>query len=292
MKTILNYWMRYVIVLGIFVTINSEGQTFQWAKQMGSGGVDNGQSIKVDGNGNVYTIGYFNGTVDFDPGPGTYNLASAGSADIFIIKLDALGNFVWAIQIGGALSDNGLGLILDGSNNVYATGNFNGSMDFDPGPGTYSMTSSVLDVFILKLDANGNFIWAKQLGGLGSSNESGFAITIDVNSNIYTTGYFTGVCDFDPGVGTYTLSAVLGRDIFISKLNSSGNFVWAKQFGGLSDEFANSVSVDVTGYVYTTGYFFGTVDFDPGAGSFNLTSASVGYEDIFISKLEDRKSVV
>ena len=284
MKTILNYWTHYLIALGIFVTINSEGQTFQWAKRIGSGGIDNGLGIKVDINGNVYTVGTFRGTVDFDPGVGVFNLVSSGTDDIFISKIDASGNFVWAKSIGGVYSDNGLGIVLDVSGGVYTTGNFAGTLDFDPGPGTFTMSASAFDCFILKLDANGNFVWAKQIGGVGSSNECGYAITIDTNSNIYTTGYFQGFGDFDPGVGTYTLSALLGHDVFISKLDPSGNFVWAKQFGGFNDEFGNSISVDITGNVYTTGYFLGNVDFDPGAGSFNL--ASNGLDDVFISKLD------
>jgi methionine-rich copper-binding protein CopC len=106
---------------------------------------------------------------------------------------------------------------------------------------------------------------------------------VDSSGNVYTTGYFFDTVDFDPGAGTSNLTSVGGTDIFVSKLDTSGNFVWVKQFGGTSNDNAYSIYVDSSGNVYTTGYFNGTVDFDPGAGTSNLTS--VGGTDIFVSKL-------
>ncbi|KKP34691.1 MAG: Calx-beta domain-containing protein [Candidatus Nomurabacteria bacterium GW2011_GWE1_32_28] len=101
---------------------------------------------------------------------------------------------------------------------------------------------------------------------------------------IYITGSFNGTADFDPGASVYNLTSAGGTDIFISKLDSSGNFVWAKGIGGISNDYSNSIVIDSSGNIYTTGYFNDTVDFDPGAGVYNLTSA--GGTDIFISKLD------
>ncbi|MCH8903140.1 MAG: hypothetical protein IIA45_04425, partial [Bacteroidetes bacterium] len=81
--------------------------TFEWAKSMGGTSTDIGKSITTDVSGNVLTTGYYYGTVDFDPGAATFNLISNSAADIFIQKLDANGNFIWAKSMGGTSSDIG-----------------------------------------------------------------------------------------------------------------------------------------------------------------------------------------
>jgi hypothetical protein len=127
---------------------------------MGGTNVDQGIDVALDSAGNVYTTGFFLGTVDFDPGAGTFNLTSAGSGDLFVSKLDASGNLVWARSMGGAASsDEGYGIVVDGAGNVYTTGSFSGTGDFDPGAGTANLTSAgSFDVFVQKLDASGNFV--------------------------------------------------------------------------------------------------------------------------------------
>lgn len=104
------------------------------------------------------------GTADFNPGTGTANLTTAGQSDIYISKLDADGNFLWAKRIGGNSWDDGSGISLDATGNIYVTGHFSGTVDFDPGAGTANLTSAGnYDIFICKLDAAGNFLWAKKL---------------------------------------------------------------------------------------------------------------------------------
>ena len=218
----------------VFVSKLDASGNFLWAKRMGGTADyagDNGTSIAVDVNGNVYTAGYFFGTADFDPGSGTYNLTSLGEYDGFVFKLDASGNFLWAKQFGQSLSDMGTCVAVDANGNVYTTGYFSGSPDFDPGPGTYSMPAAgYSDVFVSKLDASGNFLWAKQLGGM--NDDVGYAIAVDINGNVFTTGRFHGTADFDPGPSTYNLTPDDSYDIFVSKLDNSGNFLWAKQMNG------------------------------------------------------------
>lgn len=266
----------------IFILKLDASGNFLWAKNMGGASADWGHSIAVDPAGNVYTTGLFYWTADFDPGAGTFNLTSNGSSDIFISKLDSSGNFVWAKNMGGPSFDIAYSIVIDASGNVYTTGYFYETADFDPGAGTFYMTSDSSDVFISKLDSTGNFIWAKNMGG--SSANIGRAITIDVSGNVYTTGYFYGTSDFDPGLGNYNLTSSGYMDIFISKLDPSGNFVWARKMGGSSYDAGLSIAVDISGGLYTTGSFEGTIDFDPGAGTFNLTSG--GNQDIFISKVD------
>jgi hypothetical protein len=273
----------------VFVSKLDSSGNFVWAKSFGGTSSDIGNSIAVDSSGNVYTTGFFEGTVDFDPGAGTSNLTSAGDSDVFVSKLNSSGNFVWAKGLGGTSSDFGFSIAVDSSGNVYTTGSFAGTADFDPGAGTTTLTSAGnVDVFVSKLNSSGNFVWAKGLGG--ASFDSGNSIAVDSSGNLYTTGYFEGTVDFDSGAGTNNLTSAGGADVFVSKLDSSGNFVWAKSFGGTSSDIGQSIAVDSSGNVYTTGYFQGTADFDPGTGTTTLTSA--GNVDVFVSKLNSSGNFV
>jgi hypothetical protein len=274
-------------LLAAFALTTGTPSTYAWSSAQatvsvfGGASTDRGESIAVDSSGNIYTTGYFNGTVDFDPGTGTTTLTSAGSDDVFVSKLDSSGNFVWAESFGGTSSDRGESIAVDSSGYVYTTGNFGGTVDFDPGTGTTTLTAGGYDVFVSKLNSSGALVWAKSFSG--ASLDRGESIAVDSSGNVYTTGYFEGTVDFDPGTGTTNLTSAGVQDVFVSMLNSSGALVWAESFGGTSLDLGTSIAVDSSGYVYTTGYFEGTVDFDPGTGTTTLTSAG-GY-DIFVLKL-------
>ena len=262
-----------------------------WVKKIG-GAIDDcsPSSMTIDSFGNTYITGSFSGTVDFDPDSLTqFNLTSNGFNDIFIFKLDAAGNFIWAKTMGGIDSDGANSISLDVFGNVLTIGIFHGQVDFDPDSmGTFNLNSTNYStIFISKLDNSGNFVWTKAIGGIGGPS-NGSSIAVDTMGNIYSTGAFQGLADFDPGGGTYFLNSGVGQSVFISKLDSLGNFVWAKSFG--SDSYGNSIAVDDSENVYTTGNFYGTVDFDPGAGVFNLSHSVNGL--IFISKLNNAGNFV
>ncbi len=271
------------VALSITISSNAQNQTFEWAKQIAPGGFHNDTPIDVDASGNTYITGVYNGTIDFDPGPNTFNLMSSNAGSMYILKLDASGNFVWAKDVSGSFYISGLSIKLDNSANIYITGNYNGTVDFDPSAATYTIGSSTSQTFVLKLDASGNFVWAKSM--YGGTGNAGYAIDVDASGNVYTTGGFKGTTDFDPGVGTANLASTgVGQDVFVWKLDVNGNYVWAKKFGNTGDDYAHSIAVDASGNVYTTGQFTTTVDFDPGAGIASLTS--FGNDDTFISKLD------
>jgi len=265
--------------------LSAQGVSFEWAKSIGSIYSDFGTAVTVDASGNVYTTGSFQGTVDFDPGAGISNLTAVGGEDIFISKVDAAGNFIWAKQIGGNGTDQGNAIALDHAGNVYITGQFEDTVDFDPGTGVTNMISAgFTDIFITKLDTAGNLVWAKQMGGPGTDGANG--ISIDASGNVYTTGVFSIIADFDPGVNVFDLTALGGSDIFVSKLDSSGNFVWAKQMGGPSTDQANGIAVDAAGNVYTVGAFTDSADFDPGSNTYEFYTTPYYLPDIFVSKLD------
>lgn len=279
--------MRFIFtLLTIIITINLvNAQAFKWAERIGSQFEDISFSTAIDANANVYTTGSFKGTVDFDPGPGVYNMTSSGNADIFIQKLDSSGNFISAIRIGGYSFDIGRCIKLDGAGNIYIAGYFQSNVDFNPGPGTFNMISSgAYDTFILKLDNNGNFIWAKKMGGV--ENDYPESIMLDASNNIYTTGYFYSTADFDPGAAVFNLMATgVTADIYISKLDANGNFLWAKSFGSTGQDRAGAFTLDNQGNLYTIGSFQSVVDFDPGPGVFSLTAPGVS-SNVFIQKLD------
>jgi hypothetical protein len=255
-----------------------------WAKQIGGVADQVGTTIAVDAAGNIFCAGYFAGTADFDPGPGVFNLVNPSNSvtDVFICKLDANGNFGWAKQIVCTGDDKCSDLSLDATGNLYITGYFTGTADFDPGPGTATLVSVANDIFICKFDGNGNFSWAKQLGG--PENDSGGKVLISPGGTIYCVGGFKGSADFDPGPGVFTLVSDGDIDGYICQLNSLGDLIWAKQIRGTGKDVCRTIKLDGAGNIYVGGSFTGTTDFDPSAaGIFNYTS--FGLEDAFICKL-------
>lgn len=218
------------------------------------------------------------------------NLGSGNTYEVFVSKLDSAGNFVWAKRIGSNNEDTGYGIALDIAGNVYVSGSFSTTADFDPGSGTFNLSSAgSYDAFVAKLDSGGNFTWAKRVGGTGIDIAASLAL--DSAGNIYTTGLFSSTnADFDPSGSVFTLASAGGTDVFIDKLDSLGNFVWAKRFGGSLADYGNGVAVDSAGNVYTTGQFSLTVDFDPSGSVFNLASTGAG--DIFTTKLNSAGNFV
>jgi len=250
----------------IFVLKLDSSGTFQWVKTFGSASSDYGHAIAVDSSGNSYITGYFNGTVDFGGG----DITSAGSSDIFVLKLDSSGTFQWVKTFGSASSDYGRAIAVDSSGNSYITGRIREIVDFGGGDVTFAGGS---DIFVLKLDSSGTFQWANSYGD--TSFDLGYGIAVDSSGNSYITGNFFGTVDFGGG----DVTSAGGSDIFVLKLNSSGTFQWVKTFGSASSDYGYGIAVDSSGNSYATGPFFLTVDFGGG----DVTSA--GFSDIFVLKL-------
>jgi hypothetical protein len=305
--------MKHILSLGlVFVLFSSQlsvAQNFQWAKKMGGTynqswslpASDKGSSISVDADDNIIVGGIFKETSDFDPGPNTFNLTSQGGHDMFVTKLNASGDFLWAVSFGNddasGDGDRGVSVDTDASGNVYCTGSFKGTVDFNPGSSTYELTSvGSSDIFVLKLSPTGDLIWVKQIAAKSSDFER--TITIDPLGNVCLTGSFIGTVDFDPGVNSFDLSSagsgpfptINYLDAFVCKLDSDGEFLWAKALGGLSDDEGTSIITDNVGNIYTTGYFLYSADFDPSTAVYELTSA--GYRSPFICKLDASGNLV
>jgi cysteine-rich repeat protein len=248
------------------VKLDAQGQHL-WSRRFGGTGNDSGYGIAVDSADNVLLTGYFQGTADFGGGP----LSSAGNNDIFAVKLDAQGQHLSSRRFGGTSNDYGDDIAVDSAGNVLLTGYFQGTADFGGGP-LYSAGST--DIFAVKLDAQGQHLWSRRLGG--TSDDFGAGIAVDSAGNLLLTGYFQGTADFGGG----PLYSAGSWDFFAAKLDTQGQHLWSRRFGGTSGDLSASIAVDSAGNVLLTGYFGGTVDF--GAGPL----ASAGSTDIFAVKLD------
>ncbi|MBL4593355.1 MAG: T9SS type A sorting domain-containing protein [Flavobacteriales bacterium] len=189
----------------------------------------------------------------------------------------------WVDGMGNNGSDIGRSIVEWGGD-IYITGSFEDTVDFDPGPGIFNLISNGgKDIFLQKLDANGDLLWAKSIGGV--SDDEGMCIALNANGWIGVTGYFQDTVNFAPPTGSNYLSSVGGKDIFVLSIAANGDFRWTKSIGGTADDVGTSITVDVWVDYYVTGYFSGTVDFNPDTGITNLVSTA-GY-DAFVLKLSD-----
>ena len=190
----------------IFVAKISATGIWMWGKSAGGSSYDYGRGVAVDSSDNIYATGYFNSTATF----GTTTLKTRGGYDIYIAKLDKNGKWLWSTSSGGTSSDYSYGIALDSSNNVYATGYFPQNAKF--GATSFSTPSGSCNVFVVKLDNDGKYLWAKTAtstnSGCGLSSRS---IKLSSTNLIYTAGYFDNTVKFDAN----TLTSKGSSDIFV-----------------------------------------------------------------------------
>ncbi|MBN8691720.1 MAG: SBBP repeat-containing protein [Bacteroidetes bacterium] len=258
---------------------------FVWAKKVGGTLQDYCYGLSLDQNNNVIITGYFNSaTVDFNPGTGVYNLSTAGNYDCFILKLDNSGNFLWAHKFGSTSYDYSESVTIDNSDNVIIAGYFVGTVDFDPGPTVFNLTSgsSSENAFILKLSSAGNFIWAKTIQSTGNSQINSVSCQ---GNNLLVGGTFLGQCDLDPSAAQYTLNCLSTADAFLAKYDMNGNFIFGGGYQSPSGyTVIESVNFNSLGDVYAVGHHVGVTDFDPSVNTYTASSLASSY-DFFVFKL-------
>ncbi len=269
---------------GMYILKLDTAGNFIWAKNLSPNGFMVPNAIDIDPYGNIYATGEFSGTLAINLPGSQVNVTSNGLNDIFVVKLDSTGEVTWVKGFGGGNVDNAYSIAVDGSGNVYTTGAYSGTLDFNPDPNedfkiTASTSGTNREAFISKLDAAGNFVWAKTFAGRGEGN----GITVGTCGNIYATGYFNGPVDFDPGplqeliTGSYSL--------YVANLDTAGNVLWVKSIG--RNIFPFSMETDQQSNVYVTGRFNASrMNFNPGQGaSDTFYLSSVKWDDAFILKL-------
>ncbi|MDX2038624.1 MAG: Ig-like domain-containing protein [Isosphaeraceae bacterium] len=258
--------------------------TFEGSSSTSSG---QGSSIGVDPLGAVYVAGGFVGTVDFDPSASRFDLLSPARTDIFVAKLSSAGTLLWARSVPGSLetTHHAHGLAVDSDQGVIISGSYAGSATF--GAQTLVATGPT-EAYAAKLSAAGDFLWAVGTrGGAGTVAEMR-GVAVDSSGNITAAGFSTGTVDFDPSSGTRSLVSQGIRDVAVWSLTPTGSLRWAVGFGGSDVDWANEVAIDPTGGVFVAGSYTGTVDFDPGPGTTQLTAT--GSYDPFLIKLNDAGS--
>ena len=259
-----------------------------WAYSFGSAGIDLGCLSKTDDSGNVFLAGFFIDTIDFDPGPGS-DLGFSELGAMYLTKLDAQGAYKKTIQVRGIDPHS---LLLDEGGGFITTGSIwrGGKIDVDPGPDTFFVQNTGLSAAVVhKLDANGNFSWAKLFQtDLGHS----YALETAQSSNgdLHVTGHFDGPTDVDPGEGQfllipkgYHLTGTNVHDIFLAKLDANGNLIWAGQMGGNSDDRVTSMTIDNADKIFLSGIAGSDADLHPGPREENLVNE--GETDGFLVKL-------
>jgi len=249
---------------GMLIKCNSSGE-YQWHKQIYS---DDGTAyieaeitgIATDGSNDVYITGYFNGTVVLSD---DISITSTGTSteSMFIIKYGADGTVIWADEVVGTNTSRGEQLITDADNNVFVTGNFDGTADFN---GTEVTAIGGKDVFVAKYNSSGIFLWVSQAGDTGY--DFGSSISTD-NNSVFVIGRFDGT----PTIGTTTLANGTG-DMFIAKCSSEGVWQNAVAIYSSVDDFGyytGDIDCDDAGNVFVTGPFNTDIDFGGGAVNYS-----------------------
>ena len=271
----------FLFFLAVKVTF-AQGIGYEWTQQLGGSDSEIGRSITTDDEGNSYVAGEFFGTIDLDPGPGIDEVTSSGLRDIFVVKLNADGEYEWGYKLGNTGNDVARSITTTALGDILITGAFYETIDFDPGPATLNITSAGYDdIFIQKIDSDGNLLWVKTTGGSGE--DQGYGIKEGADGYIYVCGRFDGTTDLDPGASVASFISNGNFDAFVLKLDASGNYIWAKTFGGVLGESALAIDVNSGGDIGISGGFYSTVDFDSGPEVYELTSN--GSRDIFVLSL-------
>jgi len=264
----------------VFLCKFDDDGNFLWACGWGGSGSDEGEGVAVDDFGDVYVVGSFNSTVDFDPGAGSHSATSNGDEDAFVCKFDSSMNFQWAETWGGGNDEYSRAVATDGSSSIYVTGDFRSSpIDFNPDPvevDTHNCNGSS-DIYLSKFDLDGAHAWTVTWGGGGPGYgpDVSWGAAVDNSNSVYVAGHFYGTVDFDPSPAVQEEHAPDGYGSFVSKLSSAGAFEWASTWDGedyetvggiISIDCAGDIDVDSSGNIVVTGQCNSGTDFDPGPG--------------------------
>lgn len=278
-----------IIFLNLMVNSLS-AQNVHWGGVINTTYNDYIYDLQADNEGSLIICGQFSGTVDFDPGPGVANLitTSANNSDIFLAKYDSTGNYLWAHRFGvNFFYDEGDRVAVDDSGNIFITGMFGSSVDFDPHPvntATISAPGNARARFLAKYDAAGNFIAVKQVGNavgnLPSSQDGQSGLGCDADGNVYMSGFYGTSLAIGPGT-TLPVSGL--SDNYFSKFDSQLNLIWAYRLGSSGTEYSQGMFVHPSGKIIVLGSFRNTIDFDPGPGTANLTQTSATADGYFAS---------
>ncbi len=287
MRTIFSFHRLCRLMLALllcspmFFFKHSTSQSLQWVNTILGNNLTTTVCLVSDNTGNSYQTGRFYSLVDFDAGAGidTMNAAALSgnlnSYGAYVSKTDAAGNHVWAksfIAQNNGSQSIGMATSVDNSGSVIAIGTFKGLVDFDPGPGLDTLSASTLyDMpYIVKLDVNGNYVWATKFQNtLASDYNNIYAVLTDASNNIYVAGAFAGTVDFDLHAGVYNVTAPSISN-YLLKLDGNGNLIWLKTWDNSNNDINAAgnriLAIDNSNNLYLclSVSAIDTLDIDPG----------------------------
>ncbi len=240
-----------------------------WSQQFGSANIQEGRILLVDGQGNIVIAGDFIESIDFGGGP----LVSAGNRDMFVAKFDSSGKLLWNRRFGDPTAQAAFAAAVDGQGNIFITGHINGSVSFGNDVLDAAATGDG-DIFLAKLDPNGNPLWARHSAADGYQGV--YYMTVDRDGNAVIVGETQGT--FVLGGESFTSGG--GADAFVAKFDQNGTYVWGKRFGEIDYDGAWGVVTDSQRSVYFTGTNCSPIDFGGGELPF------AGECDGFLVKLD------
>lgn len=263
---------------GYVTKMNPDGQLI-WAHSFQSTSWNKVSAVYSDPGGNCYIAGYFLGTMDADPGNGSYNLTSNSGISSFIIKLDATGNFVWSQMYEETVIND----LVIRSNAIFCGGNFSGQQDFDCSAATYILTSQdISDCFIMRLNTDGALQWAKGFGSTSNTSdltECVTSINVTPNGEINVAGVFSEGGDFNPDAGQTLLSSPAQTDVFIMRLGATGVFQWAVNAGSTYGVYSPRIATSSSGTIYQS-------------NSAEVSLSGQPYEDISLRKFSSEGALL
>lgn len=277
---------RIITMLAVLISMQANAQltTLGYAARIGGSSLDEGRGIAVDINGNSYSTGYYQSS--FTVAGST--LTHSGNRDCYLIKRDSSGTAVWAKKFGGSGQEYGHGVAVDSAGDVYLTGWFENTVDFDPNSGVSNLTSSgATDAFLVKLSSAGSLVYARKFGG--ASNDYAFNVALSYTNGLasaYVVGYFEGTADYDPTPTVSNVVSAGSADAFVWRVDAQGDNPFAWRMGGSGFDQARGIGIDHNNNVNVTGAFTGTADFDPSTANLNLTVTGNANSDVFVAQYD------
>jgi len=259
-----------LLLLILFFSVSSFSQ--YWGRNTESEFTNEAMDVEIDSQGNSYVAGYITGQTAFDVNE--VEQIPTGNGEVYVSKYNSSGDLLWYKRFGGNLSDRAYDLAIDQNDEIYVTGQFYGQVDF--GGVILNSVNNSKDIFILKMDASGNVLWARSEGGGDVDNVYG--ITTDYQNNVILTGQFIGTASIAGQSFTSFLDPVTSfssYDLFLSKYDTNGNPLWAIVGQANYEERGLAVSVDSQNTIFITGQFSDTLYF--GGTQINNIGYNVGF---------------
>ncbi len=220
-----------------FAKYDNDGNQLWNETLISNGGRDLGSDIELDSSNNIYITGY---------------LRNGANYDFYLTKYDSNRNHVWNETIDfGTGQDLGIDIELDSSNNIYIVGYIHNGADYD--------------IYLTKYDSNGNDLWNKTINS-GTGHDVGVGLFLDINNNLYVSGYL------DNGVDA---------DIYLTKYDSNGNNIWNMTHDlGSGTDVAYDIELDLNNNIYIAGYTHNGADYDIYMGKYDSNGSILWNETI------------